>query len=79
MKVFNFGSDYAYQQKQKSQPEETAAQKDIDNVANQIQTGGEGEADPAPETTKNPRTKSKKKKENREETEEDCQDNGKVL
>lgn len=78
MKIFNFGNDYAYQQKQKQQAKENPeVTKNIDNVANQIPTGGEGETDTAPETTKTP--KSRKKKENREETKEGNQDNSEVL
>lgn len=76
MKIFNFGNDYVYQQKQKQQPIKPIAENEIKDATNQIQTGGEGEINPTPETTK--ASKPRKKKENREEAKADNSDNSDI-
>lgn len=83
MKVYNFGSDYAYQQelkqKQKTCDAGIPTTKNTEDVTDQVQTRREREADPAPETEENTKSKYKKKKENRKEAEEDCQEVSQIL
>ena len=74
MKVFNFGNDYVYQQKQ--QPIKPIAENKVIDATNQIQTGGEREINSAPEATK--ASKARNKKENREETKTDNSDDSDI-
>lgn len=91
MKIYNYSSDYVYQQKQKNADKEskdeiktnykaidTYEAEPVNYVRDQIQTGGEGEINTTPETENTPKPKSKKKKENREEAKEDYQTDSQV-
>lgn len=72
MKIFNFSSDYAYQQRTKTAALAPARQltEPETNAENKTDAGGTGEAGAAPESPETTKARRKKKKEAWPETEE---------